>query len=187
MNEIDMSGTDMSSPQATQYQAGYKLRDLKAFISTTLGEKVAKLMTTEMHEIELVLSPNFMGNGSFEIMTQRYKAELYFDRFPYQDYSPAVLFANVAAWLMDNDTSREENLSELPDPEIEIVLEDNNKSAEVIIEVMLEEPVKVIEDPQGPIYWRGKQYRIEEHDIWTATKLTDVVLLNNEVTGNASG
>lgn len=173
-----MSGTDMSSNQApAQYEAGYKLRDLKAFLTDRLGKKIAKLMTTEMQEIELVLVSNFMGNGSFEIMTQRYKAEFYFDRFPYQDYDPAVLFANVAAWLMDNDSSREQQRSELPDPEIEIVLEDNNKSAEVIIEVMLEEPVKVIEDPEGPIYWRGKKYRIEEYDIWTATKLKDVVLL----------
>ncbi|PMJ92854.1 phage tail protein [Vibrio sp. 10N.261.55.A7] len=183
-----MSSTELSNQETTpQYQAGYKLRDLKAFLSQILGEKIAKLMTTEMHEIELVLSTNFMGNGSFEIMTQRYKAELYFDRFPYQDYDPAVLFANVAAWLMDNDSSREENLSELPDPEIEIVLEDNNKSAEVIIEVMLEEPVKVIEDPQGPIYWRGKQYRIEEHEIWIAEKLKDVVLIKDEAFDNAPG
>ncbi|NVJ61823.1 MAG: phage tail protein [Gammaproteobacteria bacterium] len=160
-----------------QYQAGYKLRDLKAFIEERVGDKVAKRMSAEMGEIELVLSPKFMGNGSFQLMIQRYKAEFYFDRFPYKEQSPAVLFANVGGWLMDNDEDREQQLSELRDPEIEVVLEDDN-SAEIIIEVMFEEPVKVIEDPNGPIYWSGKQYRIEEYDIWTATKLKDVVIGN---------
>lgn len=158
-----------------QYQAGYKLRDLKAFIEERVGEQVAKHMAAEMQDVQMVLAPKFMGNDSFQLMVQRYKAEFYFDRFPYKKIDPAVLFANVGAWLMDNDDEREEQLSELGDPEVEVVLEDNN-SAEIIIEVMFEEPVKVIEDPQGPIYWKGKQYRIEDYDIWTATKLRDVVI-----------
>jgi len=158
-----------------QYQAGYKLRDMKAFIEERVGTKVAKRMSAEMQDIELKLTPKFMGNGSFQMMLQRYKAEFYFDRFPYQEQSPAVLFANIGAWLMDNDEDREQQLSELSDPDIEVVIEDASR-AELIIEVMFEEPVKVIEDPQGPIYWGGKQYRLEEYDIWTATKLRDVVI-----------
>ncbi len=165
--------------EQTQYQAGYKLRDLKAFIEERVGDKVAKRMSAEMGEIELVLSTKSMGNGCYRMMFQRYRAEFYFDRFPYKEQDPAVLFANVGGWLMDNDKYRSQQLSEMSDPEIDVVLEDDN-SAEIIIEVMFEEPVKVIEDPNGPIYWRGKQYRIEEYDIWTATKLKDVVI------GNAS-
>ncbi|WP_295894112.1 phage tail protein [uncultured Vibrio sp.] len=167
----------MSNPQVTQYQAGYKLRDLKSFLTTVLGDKIAKRMTVEMQEVELILVSSFMGNGSFEIMTQRYKAELYFDRFPYQDYDPAVLFSNIGAWLMDNDSTREQQLSDLADPQIEVVQEDGHNAAEILVEISFEEPVKVIEDPQGAIYWRGQQYRIEEHEIWTATKLKDVVIL----------
>lgn len=158
----------MSEPQ---YQAGYKLRDLKAFITTCVGDKIAKRMTAEMQEVQLILAPKNMGHG-LDLMTQRYKAEFYFDRFPFKEYDPAVLFANVAAWLMDNDDEREYQ-PELGDPEVDVVLEDQN-AAEIIIEVMFEEPVKVIEDENGPIYWSDKRYRIEEYEVWVANKLRQV-------------
>lgn len=156
-----------------QYQAGYKLRDLKAFLSDVLGEKLAKRLEVEMSNIELVLTPKNMGHG-FIIVQQRYLAEIYIEELPFKKFDPAVLFANVGAWLMDNDQSREDN-DNLDDPEIEVVIEDES-SAEIIINVHFEEPVKVVEDPEGNIHWRGKRWKIEEYEIWVAKKLNDVVI-----------
>lgn len=158
----------------TQYQAGYKLRDLRAHIELCVGQPIAKLLQAEMADIDLDLSPKNMGDG-IHIMNQRYIAEFYFDRFPFKKYDPAVLFANVAAWLMDNDDERYEDLGpDLGEPSIEVVIEDE-KNAEIIIQVAFQEPVKVTEDENGPIYWRGKQWSIAAYEVWVAENLIDVV------------
>lgn len=157
----------------TQYEAGYKLRDLKAFIETCVGNQIAKRLQCEMSDISLSLNSRHMGQG-MDLLLMRYQGEFYFDRFPFRDYSPAVLFCNVGAWLMDNDTERDDG-EPLADPEVDVVLEDEH-SAEVIITVDFEEPVRVIDDENGPIYWRGKTWRIEEYEIWVAKSLRDVVV-----------
>ncbi|KKD01390.1 phage tail protein [Photobacterium halotolerans] len=158
----------------TQYQAGYKLRDLKAHISQCVGEPIAKHLSAEMSNIELELSPRHMGHGVV-LAYQRYTAEFYFDRFPFRKYDPAVLFANVAAWLMDNDSERDQHRQELGDPSIDVVMEDEH-SAEVIIEVTFEEPINLIEDDTGGVFWQGKRWRIAEYEVWVAERLRDVVI-----------
>jgi len=152
---------------STQYQNGYKLRDLKAFINEIVGAKIATRMDCEMGSVSLRLNPKNMGNG-FDLMTQQYVAEFLFDKFPYNQLDPAILFANVGAWLMDNDSSREDS-DELGDPEIEIVIEDE-RSAEVLITIEFEEPVKIIEDTAGPVYFQNKRWRIQEYDVYVAEK-----------------
>ena len=84
-----------------------------------------------------------------------------------------MLFANVGAWLMDHDSERFE-LEDLNDPDVDIVLEDE-KCAEVLISVMFEEPVKVVEDSEGAIYWNGKRWNIADYEVWVVENLTDVV------------
>lgn len=151
---------------STQYQSGYKLRNLRAFLVTVVGDKIAKRMDCEMSNISLNLTPVNMGHG-FDLMQQRYTVEFLFDKFPHREYDPAVLFANVGAWLLDNDSERDD-LDELGDPEIDIILEDE-KNAEVLITIEFEEPVKITELVDGPIYWRGKRWGIAQYDIDIAT------------------
>ncbi|PFG55738.1 tail completion protein R (GpR) [Vibrio sp. ES.051] len=159
----------------TQYQAGYKLRDLSAFLTAVVGDKIAKRMECEMGKVELKLETKHMGHG-FDLIYQRYVADFYFDKFPFKEYDPAVLFANVGAWLMDNDVDRF-RIEELADPDVDIVLEDE-KNAEVLISVMFEEPVKVIEHPEGPIYWNSRRWKIEEYEIWQAQRLSNITIRN---------
>ncbi len=158
------------------YRVGYKMQALRSFIAARLGKHIAQRLDAEMGNVELILSPRNMGHG-MDIAYQRYSAEFYIDRLPFKKYDPAVLFANVAAWLMDNDEDREEQLGELKDPDIEVVLEDE-QNAEVVIQIVFEEPIKVIEDANGDIYWRGKQWKIEEYEVWVAENLRDVVIQN---------
>ncbi|KFI13311.1 hypothetical protein IX95_05020 [Vibrio sp. B183] len=160
---------------STQYQAGYKLRDLKESLISVVGDKIAKRMECEMGKVELKLETKHMGHG-FELLYQRYVAEFYFGKFPFKEYDPAVLFANVGAWLMDNDSERF-HIEDLDDPDVDVVLEDE-KNAEVLISVMFEEPVKVAADPDGPIHWNGQRWKIEEYEIWQAERLSNVVIRN---------
>lgn len=46
-----------------QYQEGYKLRDLKAFLKQVVGDKIAKRMDCEMGSVQLMLNPKFQGQG----------------------------------------------------------------------------------------------------------------------------
>ncbi len=151
-----------------QYQEGYKLRDLKAFLKQVVGDKIAKRMDCEMGSVQLMLNPKFQGQG-YDLLYQRYVAEFLFDKFPFKEYSPAVLFSNVGAWLMDNDKEREQ-FRELGDPEIEVVIEDES-NAEVLISIEFDEAIKVTEDPNGQIYWKGKRWKIEEYDVYVAKKV----------------
>ncbi|CAH8196992.1 phage tail protein [Vibrio aestuarianus] len=155
-----------------EYQAGYKFRELKAHIEQCVGKSIAKRLQTEMVELELVMGAKNQGHG-FDLFTQIYEAEFYFDRFPFDEYKPATLFANFIAWLMDNDESREDK--EIPDPEVSITVQSQNEAI-IVVTVPFEEPVKIIEDENGDISWRGKMWRIEEYQIDVATKLKDVVI-----------
>ncbi|MDW6094213.1 phage tail protein [Vibrio rhizosphaerae] len=151
-----------------QYEAGEKLRELKTFIDTCVGDEIAQTLTTQMKHIALSLDSQFMGNGC-QLMRLRYQASLVFDNFPHLSYSPAVLFANIGAWLMDHDPDREAG-EQLANPVIEMTPVDDTHTT-ISIDVAFEEPVSVTEDATGPIYWRGKQWRIDTYDIWVAETL----------------
>ncbi|MDE1235783.1 phage tail protein [Vibrio aestuarianus] len=157
----------------SSYQNGYKMRALKEHIEACVGKQIATRFDAEMTDVSLKLSPKNMGNG-FDLLYQKYKAEFYFDRFPFKKYNPAILFANVGAWLLDNDDERFET-NELTDPDIDVVLEDED-NAEVLIIIEFEEPVKIVEAENGEIHWRGKRWKIAEYEVWVAQRLKDVVI-----------
>ncbi|MDW6005496.1 phage tail protein [Vibrio mangrovi] len=151
-----------------QYEAGDKLRKLKAFIENCVGDEIAQTLTAQMQNISLGLDSKFLGNGC-ELMRMRYHARLTFNNFPHLAYSPAVLFANVGAWLMDQDPDREA-AEVLENPVIEMTTVDDSYST-IAIDIEFEEPVSVTEDAAGPVYWRGKQWRIDAYEIWVAETL----------------
>ncbi|EMA2446378.1 phage tail protein [Vibrio fluvialis] len=157
---------------STQYQAGYKFRDLRKHIELCVGKGIAKRLQTEMVDLELVMGAKNQGHG-FDLFTQIYEAEFYFDRFPFSEYSPATLFAQFVAWLMDNDEEREDSM--VPAPEVSITMQSESEAI-VVVTVPFEEPVKVIEDESGNIVWRGKKWRVDEYPIDVAEKLKQVVI-----------
>ncbi|KUI97250.1 phage tail protein [Vibrio sp. MEBiC08052] len=153
-----------------QYEAGDKLRNFKTFIESCVGDEIAQTLTSQMKNISLGLDSQSLGNGC-QLMRLRYHARLAFNNFPHLTYSPAVLFANVGAWLMDHDPDRE-MAAVLNNPMIEMTAVDETHST-IVIDVEFEEPVSVTEDAAGPIYWRGKQWRIDTYEIWVAEILGD--------------
>ena len=165
-----------NAAMSTQYKSGYKLRDLKAFIEKVVGKRIATRMECEMDSVSLKLTTKHMGNG-FDLMHQQYVAEFLFEKFPHTQYDPAVLFANIGAWLMDNDSDRDE-FDELGDPEVDVVIEDET-SAEILITIAFDEPVKIVEDKDGLVYWRGKRWSIQEYDIYIAEKFQSKVAIRD--------
>ena len=56
----------------------------------------------------------------------------------------------------------------------DVVIEDE-KSAEILITIEFDEPVKIVEDVEGPIYWSNKRWRIQEYEVHIAEKFQLVV------------
>lgn len=156
---------------STGYQAGYKFFKLKTFLKETLGKKLGKNLEAEMNKIQLILSPKNRGQG-YDLCYQRYAVELYIERLPFKTYSPATLLANVSAWLIEHDSERF-NRDDMEDPIIEVVIGDDD-SAEVLIELELEEPIKIKPDENGNVYWNNQRWSVEQYEVWQAENLVDV-------------
>lgn len=155
-----------------EYQPGYKFKALRKHIEECVGKNIAKRLQTEMVELELILGAKNQGHGH-DLFTQIYEAEFYFDRFPFSQYSPATLFAQFVAWLMDYDEEREDQM--VPDPEVSITMQSETEAI-VVVTVPFEEPVKIIEDENGDVTWRGKKWRVDDYPIDVAENLKQVVI-----------
>lgn len=155
----------MNKPPVTKedYAPGYMLQALSQFLTGKLGQQISKKMTTEMARTELQLTTKNMGQG-LNIMVMNYDAEIYIERFPFKKFGVATLYAMLGAWLMDNDNRDEFDLG---DPEVEVVIEDEN-NAELLITVEFREPIMVIEAENGLIEFRDKNYIIAPYEIWVA-------------------
>ncbi|ELO1828465.1 phage tail protein [Vibrio cholerae] len=156
---------------STQYQAGYKFIALREHIESCVGENISKRLQTEMVDLEIIMGAKHQGNG-VDLFNQLYDAEFYFDRFPFKEYSPAKLFAQFVAWLMDNDPDREE--LGVPDPAVSITVQSETEAI-IVVTVGFEEPVKIQEDINGDLEWCGKKWRVDAYPIHIAEKLIDVV------------
>ena len=156
-----------------QYQVGYYLKTLRGFIEFVVGPRIAKKMSAEMGAIKFDLVPKNYGAG-LDILTQRYTAEFLFEGFPFKQFNPAALFANVGAWLMDNDNTRKKYV--LDDPITEIIVESEN-TAEIGIEIDFIEPIMVVPNDAGNVLWRGQRYEIASYEVWVAKNISvDVVV-----------
>lgn len=150
-----------------QYQQGYMLRRLAEYLKEKLGKGICKKMSTEMGATELQLTTKNMGTSGqgMNIMVMQYDCNITFEDFPFYKFDPAVLYALVGTWLMEHDDTRDD--FDLPDPDVEIVVEDND-TAEIDFSIEFREPIMVVEDPNGLIEYRGKKYKIAPYEIWLA-------------------
>lgn len=157
-----------------QYCAGYYLKGITAAIQALLPAKLHQNFDSWMEDLEMNLIPKHQGLGR-DIGYLSYKAVLSFERFPFKQFAPEIVLASVMAWLMDHDKHRED--FELSDPSADVEPEDN-KTAEMTIEVDFKEPLMVVEDEHGLILWEGKRWTVAPYEIWVAEH-GDVVAANN--------
>lgn len=108
---------------------------------------------------------NDLGNG-FEIGRFRYDAVISIERFPATE--APLLLSNLLIWLAENDPDRDR--LELDNPDIDVSLEDE-QTVFVQITVEFEESLSVIPDPDGPITWNGKQWKVDDVPIDVAENL----------------
>lgn len=107
-----------------------------------------------------------LGLG-LQIGTIRYEAVLSWERFPYRKIDPSIVYALVSVWMEEHADPLRDNLElkDAPDTDIELLDEDN---AIFAISVEVAEPLNLMEDPNGPIPFRGKRWRVDAVPVWTA-------------------
>lgn len=166
----------MSEP-LSQTTAGYYLQGLLNHLKSVIPQRQHKHIECWMEGIELMQGAKNQGKGA-DIGYISYSAQFTFEKFPFQKIDPAVVIANVMAWLMDNDQHRED--FGLNDPSFDI--EDESETTVLMsLEIEFIEPLMVVEDAVGLICWQGKRWTLAPYEIWTAEH-GDVVLANTPPT-----
>ncbi|WP_312156320.1 phage tail protein [Lelliottia nimipressuralis] len=145
-----------------------QLDSLYNYFIGCLPERLMKTTGADawMDNIQLVRTSKALGLGQQLIGERRYDGVLGWDRWPYRDYSPDLIFALVNAWLDEFGNERRHQLG-LGDPEpyVEIV---DNQTAIITISVPLVDQIPMVPDEKGLIRYFGKRYSLKEPVIHTA-------------------
>ena len=154
----------MNSP-ASQTSAGYYLQGLVQHLNRVIPKRLHQSIECWMEDVELLMGAKHQGLGS-DIGHIAYNASFCFERFPFKEMDPAVVMANVIAWIEDNDVHRD--IHELNDPRFDVEPE-SDRTVMMTLEVEFIEPLMVVPDDAGDIFWQGKQWALARYDVWTAT------------------
>lgn len=139
-----------------------KLEQLTAYL-LNLNLVAAEQVDSWVEDPQIVPAAKDLGQGSMVLYRQVYDAVIYIERFNHQKHPAELLFGCVCAWLMQNDTERDEIAAPRTDVEI---LDDG--TADIEITISFEEDVIAVLDPAGQIEFGGDRYRLAEPIIFYA-------------------
>jgi len=154
----------MSEP-VSQTSAGYYLQGLVQHLNSVIPQRQHKNIECWMEDVELIIGSKNQGHGA-DIGFLSYTASWSFERFPFKELDPAVVMANVIAWLEDNDQHRD--IYELNDPNFDVEAE-SDTTVTMTLDVEFIEPIMVVPEPDGDILWQGQKWALAPYEIWTAT------------------
>lgn len=98
-----------------------------------------------------------LNDGACVICRQEYTAIIDIEHYPHATYSPALLFAHISAWLIDNDTDRYDLENAKPDIIVDVL---DDYTADVAININFVEDVLIEESPLGEILLAGKKWSL---------------------------
>lgn len=138
-----------------------QLDELNAFIRRCLPERLIDTVGADawMDGIRLASAPKDCGLNQRRVGIRRYNASLAWERWPYRQYDPDVLFALVMVWLIEHDGH--DPISQEPiEPDVFVELIDD-ENAIVVITLPLTDDIIIKEDAQGGVIpLKGKQYSV---------------------------
>ncbi len=135
-----------------------KLQQITAFL-VGLDLVAAENIDAWVENPQVVPRFKDLGNGQLVVYTQTYDAMIAIERYPHQVHAAELLFAQMCAWLIENDESRLE--LNLPHPETDVTILDN-KTADIEIVIRFEEDITAVPDENGPIEFHGQRYRLDD-------------------------
>ncbi len=136
-----------------------KLALLTSFL-VNLDLVAAEQIDTWVENPKVLPSGKMMGNGQLILCRQTYDAVISIERYPHHRHPAELLFAQVCAWLIENDTDRDEIAA--PDTDVDVL---DNYVADVEMTISFEEDIAVVEDENGPIHFQEKRYRLAAFEI----------------------
>lgn len=140
-----------------------QLDELHAFVRQCLPERLVTTVGSDawMDNIKLEPAAKDWGLKQRRIAIRSYSASLAWERWPYRQYAPDVLFALVMVWLQEHD-QHDPMVSAMIEPDVFVELIDN-ENATVVITLPLADNILLKEDAEaGTIPLGGKQYRVIE-------------------------
>ena len=139
-----------------------KLQEICEFLLSNLNPMVkANNMDAWQERGTLMLSGEDKGKGGYQVAKWKYTAVIAIENFPHKKINAYNVFAMVAAYLIDNDSDRDEYGLDDPEFDIEIISNDN---AMVLIEVMLIDNIELIPDSKGPVIFDGQRFYVATAD-----------------------
>lgn len=148
-----------------QSKKGYYLQGVTQRLYQVLPKKLHDHMDAWMTEITPVTGAKSYGSGGMTLYWMKYTAVFDFERFPFTEFDPQVLFANVMAWLYDHDLYRDDHGLDSPTFDNEA---ETDRTSTVSIEIEFIEPVDIVLDPQGVIDYMGQKWTLAPHKEWAA-------------------
>jgi hypothetical protein len=132
-----------------------KIKALHAFI-LGLDLFAAEQMDSYVDDLRIVPAVRPAGTPEKIIITEmRYTATFFIERYPHGQVSPNILFAQISAWLIENDAERTEPIDF---PMIVDLLD--TETANLEFGIAFEELVIATEDANGSINVRNKKYAL---------------------------
>jgi hypothetical protein len=143
--------------------ATQKLEALTSFLDTQ--EFVTKnQFDSWMEDGELSPRNKYLGADQLQIAQLKYNAYLSFEDFT---KDPALLFALVCAWLIDNDAERDDH--DLPKPDIDVTKLDNGRF-DVEIKIAFVVDIELVQADNGAVSLDGQTWDIAPATIFDVTK-----------------
>lgn len=141
-----------------------KLSSLSAHLLTLPGI-TRDQMEAFADQGKLSLTGKDLGTG-LELGRFRYDAVISIDRCP--SSIAELLLSFLVVWLAMHDVERFE--LDLADPDVDVSLSDDN-TVDVEISVEFDESLVIVPDPEGPLAFKGQQWRVDDAGVNVAENL----------------
>lgn len=151
-----------------------QLNSLVKFIKDNVPKRYMNEFDNWMDAPTLKRSQKALGLEQRRLGVVVYNGTLSWDRFPFREFDPQIIFALVLVWLAVNEPV-EGIKTEEPTIDLEMI---DDKNADLTIQVGMVDEIIVKLDESGPIPINGNQYSICSPEIWTAEEL-DLIAANS--------
>ncbi len=132
-----------------------KITDLRAFI-VNLDMVAAEQIDSFVDDLVVTPAMRESGVASQLIAAEiSYSAMFFIERYPYAKKPANELFAQIAAWLIQNDTSRTDPV------EFPVIVDVNDhETADLEFGILFRENINILADAGGPIVVDGTHYKL---------------------------
>lgn len=145
-----------------------QLESLTAYLMALTPVRIHGSFMAETAGVQLVRSTRRVSEGQQRIGVARSTVELSWYAYPYREYSPAMIYALVLAWIEGHANDLFDELN-LPEPSADISLDTEQQGrGDVTITLELADELILWLDEQGEIELSGERWSLATPEVWTA-------------------